>query len=296
VTAPWAVVASASDFDPDRRASIATEMRRWLRAGGSGVALVTCHRAELYGFGAIPSLAAGEVLEGDDVVIHLLRVACGLESAIVGEDEVLHQVRQALSGAGLAQNVDGHLRRLFETAIAAGRRARASRTESSGNLAQNAVAWLRERGDVSGRMVIVAGSGRMGAALAHSAGQSGVELIIASRDVTHAMRLAGVHAARGVDLRAGAELASRSAGVAVALGGPWNELELVAGRNLPPIADISAPQAVPDSVRRRMNGSFLGIDDLYQHGPPPPGAYIEDAERLVALKAAEFMAWLERRP
>jgi len=99
-----------------------------------------------------------------------------------------------------------------------------------------------------------------------------------------------------VDLRAGAELASRSAGVAVALGGPWHELELVAGRNLPPIADISAPQAVPDSERRRMNGSFLGIDDLYQRGGQPPGAYIEDAERLVGLKAAEFMAWLERRP
>jgi glutamyl-tRNA reductase len=295
VTAPWAVVASASDFDTDMRAAVATEMRQWLRAGGNGVALVTCHRAELYGFGAIPSLAAGGVLAGKQAVIHLLRVACGLESVIVGEDEVLHQVRQALSGAGPAQSVDGRLRRLFETAIAAGRRARASRTESSGNLAQNAVAWLRERGDLSGRMVIVAGAGRMGAALARSFGRSGAELIIASRDVAHAVRLAGVHDAQGVDLRAGAELASRAAGVAVALGGPWNELELVAGTNLPPIADISAPQAVPDSVRRRMNGSFLGIDDLYRRGGPPPGAYIEDAERLVALRAAEFVAWLERR-
>ena len=294
MTGPWAVVASASDFDPDGRASIAGEMRRWVRAGGNGVALVTCHRAELYGFGAIPALGGG-IRAGDQAVIHLVRVACGLESAIVGEDEVLHQVRRALSEAGLDRNVDGRLRRLFETAIAAGRRARASRTESSGNLAQNAVAWLRQRGDVSGRMVIVAGAGRMGAALAHSAGQSGAELIIASRDVAHAVRLAGVHAARGVDLRAGAELATQAAGVAVALGGPWNELERVAGSNLAPIADISAPQAVPDSVRRRMNGSFLGIDDLYRRGGPLPGAYIEDAERLVALKAAEFNAWLERR-
>jgi len=294
VTGPWAVVASASDFDPDGRASIAREMRRWLRAGGNGVAVVTCHRAELYGFGGIPALGGG-IRAGDQAVIHLLRVACGLESAIVGEDEVLHQVRRALSEAGLDRNVDGRLRRLFETAIATGRRARANRTESSGNLAQNAVAWLRQRGDMSGRMVIVAGAGRMGAALARSAGQSGAELIIASRDVAHAVRLAGVHAARGVDLRAGAELATQAAGVAVALGGPWNELERVADGNLPPIADISAPQAVPDTVRRRMNGSFLGIDDLYRRGGPLPGAYTEDAERLVALKAAEFNAWLERR-
>jgi glutamyl-tRNA reductase len=66
--------------------------------------------------------------------------------------------------------------------------------------------------------------------------------------------------------------------------------------SLPPIADISAPQAVPDAVRRRANGTFLGIDDLYERTVPLPGAYIEDAERLVAAKTAELVAWLERAP
>lgn len=296
MTDPWVLTASARDVDADARAAIATSMRKWLAAGHVGVALVTCHRAELYGVGAPPPFEAVRVLSGIEAITHLLRVACGLESIIVGEDEVLHQVREALSRPASKPGLDLHLHRLFETAIAAGRKARSRRTESSGNLAHSAVAWLRERTDVSRRMVVLAGAGRMGAVLAHALREAGAEVVIASRDVNKATGLAGGYSGRGVDLRQGAELARRSAAVAVALGGPWTELELIAGsHHLPPIADISAPQAVPDAVRRRMNGSFLGIDDLYRRDQPLPGAYIEDAERLVAHKAAEYKAWLERR-
>src|SRR5256886_446052 len=223
---------------------------------------------------------------------HLLGVACGLESVIVGEDEVLHQVREALSRARARQEMDMRLHRLFETAIAAGRKARSRRTESSGNLAQSAVAWLGTKADLADQTVVVAGAGRMGAALAHALANSGAELVIASRDPDRAVGLARVYAGRGVDLRAGAELTGNAAGVAVALGGPWLQLARAKTDALPPIADISAPHAIPDALRRRLNGSFLGIDDLYRREAPLPGAYIEDAKRLVALKSAEYMAWL----
>jgi glutamyl-tRNA reductase len=62
----------------------------------------------------------------------------------------------------------------------------------------------------------------------------------------------------------------------------------------PPIADISAPQAVPDEVRRQLNGGFLGIDDLYRRSHPLPGAFTEHAEHVIARKTAEYVNWLER--
>ncbi len=294
MTELWALTAAAGEVDAAERDRIAREMDEWLTEGGRGVALLTCHRAELYGFGAAPALRAVRVLSGHHAVAHLLRVASGLESVIVGEDEVLHQVREALTRARVNQRVDRRLQRLFETAIATGRRARSRRTESSGNLAQSAVAWLRSRADLSGGLVVVAGAGRMGAALAHSVGASGAEVVISSRNVDKAARLARLYSGRGVDLRAGAELAGRATAVAVALGGPWTELEAMAGPHLPPIADISAPQAVSDVVRRQMNGNFLGIDDLYRRSEPLPGAYIEATERLVAAGTAELASWLER--
>ena len=290
----WAMTAVAGHVDAAGRAVLAGEMRRWVDAGGVGLALLTCHRAELYGFGPTPTLDAVRIQTGDEAVAHLMRVACGLESVIVGEDEVLRQVREALRRAAAGPRLDHRLHRLFETAIAAGRRARSGRTESSGNLAQSAVAWLHSKSDVSGRMVVVVGAGRMGAALAHSARRTGAEITIASRDVMRASRLASAYAGSGVDLRSGAELAGQAAGVAVALGGPWTELDPAAVHGLPPIVDISAPSAVSEAVRARLNGSFLGIDDLYRRGGPLPGAYIKDAERVVGQKTAEYTAWLRR--
>jgi len=221
-----------------------------------------------------------------------MRVAAGLESAIIGEDEVLHQVRENLAHALATRSLDGRLQRLFETAIAAGRRARAGRTALSGNLAQRAVAWLEHRSRLAGRTVIVAGAGRMGSSLAHAAKRAGADVTIASRDAGRARRLAKVYDGRGIGLADAAELAPRSAGVVVALAGVWHELQPLKGE-LPPIADISAPTAVPASVRARLNGSFLGIDDLYVRTESVPRAYIDEADRVVDAKTTEYVRWLE---
>lgn len=290
----WALTASAAELDAAGRERLAREVDRWLESGGDAVLLVTCHRVELYGLGAPPELRAPCSRSGDAAAAHLMRVAAGLESAIVGEDEVLHQVRDALRRAERGRHLDFRLRRLFESAIATGRRARSRRTASSGNLAQSAVAWLLARTDLAGRNVVVAGAGRMGAALAHSVADAGAAITVASRDATRAARLAAVYSGEGVDLKTGAAMSREAAAVLVALGGPWSELERESDATLPPVADISAPQAIPDSVRRRLNGGFLGIDDLYRKTDVLPGAYIKDAEALVERSTAEYVAWLGR--
>jgi glutamyl-tRNA reductase len=262
-------------------------------AGHSVILLSTCHRVELYGFGTMPDLKARLRVEtGQQAVRHLMRVAAGLESAIIGEDEVLHQVRDAFAQARAKASLDCRLQRLFETAIAAGRRARAGRTATSGNLAQRAVAWLQERSTLDGRTVLIAGAGRMGSALAHAARLAGADVTIASRDPTRATRLAQVYGGRGVDLVGGAELAPKSAGIAVALAGVWREFH-PPECDLPPIADISAPSAVPTAVRVRLNGSFLGIDDLYVRTQTVPRGYIAEADRIVDRKTREYVRWLD---
>jgi glutamyl-tRNA reductase len=285
----------ADAADADERHRLARVVEQSIGERGDWILLKTCHRVELYGFGSAPNVSALHDAEvGDTAVRHLMRVAAGLESAIVGEDEVLHQVREALAQAQAARPLDSRLQRLFETAIAGGRRARAGRTASSGNLAQRAVAWLAHRSRFSGRTLLVVGAGRMGSALAHSAKLAGADVTIASRDATRARRLAKVYDGRGVDLAAGAELAPKSAGVAVALAGLWHELRPLE-IELPPIADISAPAAIPTNIRVRLNGGFLGIDDLYVRPQAIPRGYIDEAERVVSAKTVEYMHWLEDR-
>jgi glutamyl-tRNA reductase len=258
------------------------------------ILLDTCHRAELYGFGTPPDFGERvRFVRGTEAVKHLMRVAAGLDSAIVGEDEVLHQVRSALGIALAAKDLDSRLQRLFEMAIAAGRRARAGRTPTGGSLAQRAMAWLRQRSPLAGQSVLIAGAGRMGAALARSATRSGATIVVASRDATRAHRLAQVHSGIGVDLATGARLIHDSVGVAVALAGQWNELKMATGE-LPPIADLSAPTAIPTSVRDRLDGNYLNIDDLYVRSDLIPTGYIGQAGRLVETKSAEYLAWLAR--
>ena len=284
---PWVLTAQAGMSSAEERERFARSLDASIAGHAEWILLETCHRVELYGFGAMPETPLAPTT-GEDAVRHLMRVAAGLDSAIIGEDEVLHQVREALSAARASRPLDRRLHRLFETAIAAGRRARAGRTASSGNLAQRAVAWLEQRSPLAGRTILVAGAGRMGASLAHSARQAGAEVTIASRDTARATRLAHVYGGKGIDLAGGAELAPETAGIAIALGGIWHELRGA----LPPIADISAPSAVPAEVRVALNGSYLGIDDLYVRPDDLPRGYIDEGARIVSAKTDEYVRWL----
>ena len=287
---PWVLSVKADTVSSEARDVLARAVGAKIADHADWVLLETCHRVELYGFGSMPDLETHlATATGEGAVRHLMSVAAGLDSAIIGEDEVLHQVREALSAARASRPLDRRLHRLFETAIAAGRRARAGRTASSGNLAQKAVTWLQQRSSLAGRTILVAGAGRMGASLAHSARLAGAEVTIASRDTNRASRLAQVYGGIGIDLARGAELASEVAGIAIALGGIWHELK----GDLPPVADISAPSAVPADVRARLNGAYLGIDDLYVRPHMIPRAYIDEAGRVVATKTVEYVRWLE---
>jgi glutamyl-tRNA reductase len=293
--APWSLAVSAETAPVDVRERILSAIEKRLRNHPGWVLLNTCHRVEVYGIGPVPALA-GElsVLIGEPAVRHLVRVAAGLESAVVGEDEVLHQVRAAYRSAVSEGLPDTRLHRLFETAIGAGRSARAGRSAAGAGLPDRAIEWLGEGSPLAGRTVLVAGAGRMGSALAHAAAEAEAKITIASRDRARARRLAHVYGGDGVDLTEGAARAASSAGVAIALGGEWLQLAALPDP-LPRIADLSAPSAVPPEVRARLNGGFLGVDDLFRDRRPPPRGYIEEAERIVAAKTAEYVGWLERR-
>ena len=104
------------------------------------VLLSTCNRTELYLTGAVQEpfrllcQAAGVAAEtfapyivtqeGDDAAQHLLEVACGLHSQILGEDQIITQVRQAMELAQAAGTADAALAALFRRAVTAGKRAR----------------------------------------------------------------------------------------------------------------------------------------------------------------------------
>lgn len=141
---------------------------------GGALLLQTCNRVELLVPATGPELAAylhasgrsGFVLrEGGDAVRHLLEVACGLDSMIMGEDQILGQLRQALVLSRDADALSPVLDECVNAAIHLGVEAR-SRTEINRGAVSigSAAVQLAEHllGSLEGRHILVIGSGEMG--------------------------------------------------------------------------------------------------------------------------------------
>jgi glutamyl-tRNA reductase len=294
---PWALVVQAGDLDVNRRAELEASLAQLVEFHRHWVLLATCHRVELYGFGPSPAQQEMRRLEGDRAVRQLFKVAAGLESAVVGESEILGQVRDALARAR-ERGTDERVARLFECAIATGRAARAqalagTELERDG-LAERAVSWLAARTRLSGRPVLVVGTGTMGAALAAAAAAAGGVVTVAGR-----LREAARSPAQ-LDLAGAARRATEMAAVAVAIRGEWAELAEAGAapvgpqQPMPPVADLSVPPAVPVGVQRSLGPNFLGIDELWQRAPVE-SSWAAAAEAAVAGGVAEYMGWLRGR-
>ncbi len=123
--------------------------------------------AEQSGLGAGTLSDHVRVRFDDDVAVHLFEVAAGLESAVVGETEVLGQVRRAWERAGEERVGGPVLASLFRHAVQAGRRVRAETAIARGttSFAHAAVglAEARRPTGLRGARVVVVGAGEMGA-------------------------------------------------------------------------------------------------------------------------------------
>ena len=171
------------------------------------VLLSTCNRTELYlSYAGGPAPDPGELLcraagadyqdfahafvtrRGDDCVRHLMEVACGLRSQILGEDQILTQVKTAVALAREAGTADGVLETLFRTAASCGKAAKTGGrlTGLPTSAAHQAVAALKERlGDLDGKRALVIGNGEMGRLAASLLRDTGCTVTVTLRSYRH---------------------------------------------------------------------------------------------------------------
>jgi glutamyl-tRNA reductase len=296
----WVVSAHAESCPVEDRVVFGHGAR--LGVGPDRLVLETCHRVEVYGVGATPTDAelarlvrAPErlrVLKGDAAARHTFRLAAGLESAVIGEDQVLHQVRE-LRESARADGVDGHLARLFEMAIGVGRRARASRQgrrPSAETLATQALDWLSVQAELStGDELLVVGAGATGRLLAVEAHRRGFSVVASSRTFEHAAVLAAQVRGRALTLEDAARQAAGFRGIAIALSGSWSGIEDPAA--LPATVDLSAPPV----IATRGRADRLDIDSLYRLSKDSTAEldvrYLELANALVEEAVSGFRLW-----
>lgn len=179
------------------------------------VVLSTCNRAEVYAaceathdarqdivsfVSDFHELEVSEILPHVyertdlDVARHLFRVAAGLDSLVVGEPQILGQVKGAHAASNAAQTVGPVLNRLFHSSFGAGKRVRTETGLGSGAVSVSFAAVSLARkifGDLTGRTVLVIGAGEMGKLTAqHMRSQGAHRVTIVSRTLARAARTA----------------------------------------------------------------------------------------------------------
>lgn len=244
----------------------------------------------------------------DDAARHLFGVAAGLDSMVLGEPQILAQVRAAYRTAQSERTTGPMLSALFRAAIRTGRRVRAetavgaspaSFVEAGTALAESAL------GGLSGRSVLVVGAGGMAALAArHLQGRAVGHLKIVNRSPERAHRLAAQVGAEpdGLDglvpAMARADLVVSSTGAA----GTVIDREAVAeavrpeGRAGRPLflLDLAVPRDVDPAVGELPGVMVADIDDLkeaLQAAGADTGAELDRARLMVTEEVVRFVAW-----
>ncbi len=259
------------------------------------VVLSTCNRTEVYAVverfhGAYQDIrdflcdlaaAAPEDLADhlysqfdDDAVLHLFEVASGLDSAVLGESEILGQVRTAWERARTEGAARAGLNLLFRHALEVGKRVRTETAigRSTASVSYAAVAMATDRlGTLEGRRVLVVGAGDMGEGMAVALRHAGVgEMLVANRTVRRAVEVAsrvdglavGLHEVDEALVDADVLLTSTGAGSVLfehhAIAG------LMARRPDRPllIVDMAVPRDVDRGVTAIPGVTLLDLDDL----------------------------------
>ena len=186
------------------------------------VAVITCNRVELYadvatfhgGVEEISSLLARYVQADlaeltshlyvhyeDAAVSHLFHVASGLDSMVVGESQILGQVREAYRRAQAAETVGRVLQALFPAALRVGKRCHAETGIDSAGRSVVTVGLAAVAPDgVAGSPALVVGAGSMAALAASTLAREGADVVVTSRSADRAERLAATVGGRAIEL------------------------------------------------------------------------------------------------
>ncbi len=258
------------------------------------VILSTCNRTEVYAvaerfhgayadirdfFCELGGLDADELHDhlysqhDDGAVAHLFEVAAGLDSAVLGESEILGQVRAAWELAQGEGGAKATLNLLFRHALETGKRARTETaiSRSTTSVSHAAVEMAREHlGSLVGRRVLVVGAGDMGEGVAVALAAAGArDIVVTNRTESRADQLAARVGGRVVPFR---EMPSALANIDVLLtstgsGSVLIDHEMMAtardGVDTPLlIVDIAVPRDVDGAVAALPGVSLLDLDNL----------------------------------
>jgi glutamyl-tRNA reductase len=294
------------------------------------VILSTCARTEIYGvansigsgFEAIgrflrqwrgrqpDELASAYRKVDEQAVRHLFRLASGLESTIVGESQILGQIRRAFEAALANDTAGAGVARLLRQALQAGKRARTETgighaAASLGGIAAEIAAAHLQR--IDGGRTLIVGAGEMGklTAAAVAAQQLG-EVVIIGRDLKRARLLANKLGASAGPFRQLAAELTRADVVVSATSSPQpvisREMLKAARRGYAPrplvLVDLALPRDIERAAGSLPEVQLYDVDAmqaLAAEHVQDRQRFVPPVEAIIAQEVGEYMAWWNAR-
>ncbi len=329
-TAPLEVRERLAFNAQQRKAAVESFRARFPKS--EAVLLSTCNRVELYvgreshghpgvkdmieflaDFHGVPPADFDEHLyhkTDRDVVEHLFSVSSSLDSMVLGETQILGQVRDAYDLSRAVESAGGLLNPLFQRAVAVGKQVMRETSLGDGRLSVASVAvdyarQIFERFD--DKTFLCVGAGKMAAlVLRNFAGLAPGRLFVCNRDVVKAQALAGTFGGRPVPFDALNDHLTRADVVITSTGSTRPVITraafepLLRRRRYRPIflIDIAVPRDVEASVGELGAVYLYNLDDLQQVVMSTQGQRreaVESARRIVSRQVEEFVVWHRQR-
>lgn len=289
------------------------------------MAINTCNRVELYGwatsiggqdpyqemairyFGrsdeASRFRAAATHRMGIDGARHLLRVASGLESQILGDIHIVGQVRSSYRRATKHGALGANLHRLMDAAIRSARCVKRETDLMSGRSSvgsEAAAATVNRVGTLDGTFVVI-GAGKIASHAASSLSERGVrDLVILNRTRARAEKLAESTNARVADWEDFTDTVREADGIIVATGAPSailgaKDFEGRVAQTDAAVIDISMPRNADPALKRVDGVLLVDLDQLHPEAASVARARraaVPDAEDVVDRHTQEYMSWV----
>ncbi|XYJ10695.1 glutamyl-tRNA reductase [Telluria sp. B2] len=300
------------------------------RASDEAAILSTCNRTELYAASGVPdpldasaqflahyhALNYAELrphlymLPQDDAVRHAFRVASGLDSMVLGEPQILGQMKDAVRTAEEAGGLGTYLHQLFQRSFAVAKEVRTT-TEIGAHSVSMAAAAVRLSQRIFDRIadqhVLFIGAGEMiELCAAHFAAQNPKSITIANRTMERGESLATRLNGRAIRLADLPEQLSRfdivvscTASTLPLIGLGLVERAIKARRHRPIfMADLAVPRDIEPEVARLDDVYLYTVDDLaqvVQTGMESRQAAVAQAEAIIENRVQSFMHWIGDR-
>ena len=222
----------------------------------------------------VPSSNISYILEDKDSIKHLFRVVCGLDSLIVGEDQIQHQVRECYMKAKEAGHAGAMLSRLFDKAMIVGKRVRSETELNKGAVSVgSASVELAESiiGDLKGKNITILGAGDMATVIAKNlVGKDVAAVFVSNRTYSRALELADELGGMAVSMDRMVDAVRDSDLVLVATGAPHTVVHkpaIISAMATRPdrkllVIDVSIPHNVDEDITTVGNVELKNMDSL----------------------------------